>query len=194
MMKSLPQIIIFPAVLGMLMFSGTSMSSAQNNQDSERIRELLSEAKGHALKAENDAATLESYARSRLSWKSHVSQLDAMKLHVNELGKIAGEMNDLQGAGSPWQQGAIQQVTPLLREMARNLTNAIEHLNSNQAQVHMPAFRDYARTNYELARRTADLISDFVDYDEAKSMAESLEQKLELAQNQQPDKSTATQD
>lgn len=117
-----------------------------------------------------------------------------MKDHVNELGKIAGEMNDLNAQGSPWQRDAIQQVTPLLQEMASNLTNAIEHLNANQSQVHMQTFRDYARTNYELAKRTADLIRDFVENDEAKSMAESLEDKLELAQNQNPGRSTTSQD
>lgn len=70
-MKSLPQTIILPAVLGLLMFSGTSMSSAQTTQNSERISQLLSEAKNHALEAENDAATLEAYTRSRLSWRAH---------------------------------------------------------------------------------------------------------------------------
>ena len=49
-MKSLPRTIIFPAVLGALMFSGTSMSSAQTTQDSGQISELLSEAKGHELR------------------------------------------------------------------------------------------------------------------------------------------------
>lgn len=193
-MKSLPQTIIFPAVLGLLMFSGTSMSSAQTTQNSERISQLLSEAKSHALEAENDAATLEAYTRSRLSWRAHGTQLEAMKDHVNELGKIAGEMNDLKAQGAPWQQDAIQQVTPLLQGMASNLTNAIEHLNANQSQVHMQTFRDYARTNYELAKRTADLIRDFVDYDEARLMAESLEEKLELAQNKDPGKSTTSKD
>jgi hypothetical protein len=191
-MKSLP--IIVPAVLGMLMFTGTSMSSAQTTQDSGRIRELLSEAKVHALEAENQASTLEAYTRSRLSWRSHGNQLEAMKKHVNELGEIAGEMNDLKAEGSPWQQGAIEQVAPMLKEMASNLTKAIEHLNANQSQVHMQTFRDYARTNYELAKRTADLIRDYVDYDEARSMAEKLEQRLELAQNQDPGKSTTRQD
>jgi hypothetical protein len=46
----------------------------------------------------------------------------------------------------------------------------------------MQTFRDYARTNYDLAKRTADLIRDVVDYDEAKSRAESLQEKRELAQ------------
>ena len=170
------------------------MSSAESTQDSERIRELLSEAKGHALEAEKVASTLEAYTRSRVSWKSHGHQLEAMKVHVNELGKVAGEMNSVKAEGSPWQQGAIQQVTPLLQEMASNLTQTIEHLNANQSQVHMQVFREYARTNYELAKRTADLIRDMVDYDEARSMADSLEQKMELAQTQDTGKTTATQD
>jgi hypothetical protein len=193
-MKSLPRTIIFPAVLGTLMFCGTAMSSAQTTQDSGQISELLSEARGHAIAAENEAATLDAYTRSRLNWRSHGTQLEVMKKHVNELGKIAGEMNDLKAEGSPWQQDAIQQVAPLLEEMASNLTKAIEHLNANQSQVHMQTFRDYARTNYELAKRTADLIRDYVDYDEARSAAESLEQKLEVAQNQDTGKSTTTRD
>jgi hypothetical protein len=180
-MKSLPQTIFFPIVVGLVMFCGSSRISAQT-LESEQISQLLVEARSHALEAEDDAAKLDAYARSRLSWKAHGNQLEAMKVHVNELGKIAGELNVLAPQGSRWQQQAIQQVMPLLKEMAGNLNNAIEHLNENQSQVHMQPFRDYARTNYGLAKRTADLIRDLVDYDEAKSRAESLEQKRELAQ------------
>jgi hypothetical protein len=179
-MKSLPQTIVLPIVMGLVMFSGTSRGSAQT-QDSEQISQLLVEARSHALEAEDDAARLDAYTRARMSWRSHGNQLEAMKVHVNELGKIAGELNALAPLGSPWQQQAIQQVMPLLTEMAGNLNNAIEHLNENQSQVHMQTFRDYARTNYDLAKRTADLIRDVVDYDEAKSRTELLEQKRELA-------------
>jgi hypothetical protein len=66
--------------------------------------------------------------------------------------------------------------------MATNLTGTIQHLNQNPSGVRMQPFRQYTRTNYELAKRTADLIRDFVDYDEAKANVESLEQKLEIAQ------------
>jgi hypothetical protein len=180
-MKSLPRTIVLPIVMGLVMFSGTSRSSAQS-QDSEQISQLLVEAKSHALDAEDDAAKLEAYTRSRLSWRAHGNQLEAMKVHVNELGRIAGQLNDLAPQGAPWQQQAIRQVMPLLTEMAGNLNSAIEHLNENQSRVHMEPFRDYSRTNYDLAKRTADLIRDVVDYDEAKSRAGSLEQKMELAQ------------
>jgi len=44
----------------------------------------------------------------------------------------------------------------------------------------MQVFQDYMKANYELTGRLAKMIDDFVDYDEAKSTADSLEQKLEL--------------
>ena len=45
----------------------------------------------------------------------------------------------------------------------------------------MQAYRDYVQASYELANKTAGMIRDFVDYDEAQSKAASLEAKLNLA-------------
>jgi hypothetical protein len=81
--------------------------------------------------------------------------------------------------GSPWQQQAIDQVTPLLQDMADHLTATIKHLNENQERVNMPAFQDYARGNYELASQTSELIKDYVNYDKVRSQSLALEQKLE---------------
>ena len=44
----------------------------------------------------------------------------------------------------------------------------------------MQAYRDYTKANYELADKTAKMISDFVEYGKAKTKAEAFEQKLEL--------------
>ena len=44
----------------------------------------------------------------------------------------------------------------------------------------MPPYRDYAKANRELMSRTNMLISDFVDYGEAKAKANILEKNLEL--------------
>jgi light-regulated signal transduction histidine kinase (bacteriophytochrome) len=115
-----------------------------------------------------------------VNWKLHAEQLNRIKEHVNELGQLNKQLSDSRSEGSPWQQMAIDQVDVRLREMADLLTATIEHLNDNQSRVHMQAYRDYVKTNCELTSRIAKMIDDFVDYDEAKSRAESLEQKLEL--------------
>jgi light-regulated signal transduction histidine kinase (bacteriophytochrome) len=115
-----------------------------------------------------------------VSWQLHAEQLQRIREHVNELGQLNKQLSDSRAERSPWQQTAIDQVDLRLREMADLLTVTINHLNDNPSQVHMQAYRDYVKANCELTSRIAEMIDDFVDYDEAKSKAESLEQKLEL--------------
>ena len=153
--------------------------SAQTN-DSTEISALLAQAKTHAALAADDAATLQSYVSSNVSWQTHSSSLNQMKEHVNSLGRLHKQLVDLRPQGSPWQQVAIDRVDPLLRDVAAQLTATIKHLNENPGQVHMAPYRDYVEATYEYDSRTAELIHDFVDYDTAKAKVEALEAKLEL--------------
>lgn len=148
--------------------------------DSDEISNLLAQAKSHAALADDDAAKLESYTRSKLAWRTHAIKLDEIKQHVNELLKVDAQLNDLRGQGSPWQQDAINQIDVHLKELAALLTTTINHLNDNKSRVHMQAFRDYAESNHDLIAKISAMINDYVDYDKAKSKAELLEQKLEL--------------
>jgi hypothetical protein len=170
---------ISQVALALALASGTSIGFAQT-ADSEKISNLFSQAKSNAVLAEDDAATLESYTRSKAHWKLHAEQLERIKVHVNELGQLNKQLSDSRAEGSPWQQTAIDQVDARLREMADLLSATINHLNDNPSKVHMQGYRDYVKANRELTGRLAKMIEDFVDYDEAKSKADSLEQKLGL--------------
>ncbi len=161
-------------------FALASSTARAQTKDSEDISKYLSEAKTHAVLAEDDAATLDAYANSNISWESHAARLENMREHVNNLGKTVKELTDLRAEGSPWQQEAIDRINPLLRSMADQLSATINHLSNNKERIHMQAYRDYVRANSELASRTASVIKDLVDYGKAKSRAESLETKLEL--------------
>lgn len=177
--RSILRISVGLAIVALFLAIKGPVAVAQN-ADSAEISNLLSQAQHHAVLLADDAATLQSYIRSKLHWQSHAQQLESMKTHVNNLGKVTGQLNDLRSEGSPWQQQAIDQINPLLQDMADRLTATINHLNKNQERVHMPAFQDYARGNHELASRTSELIKDYVNYDKAKSKSQSLEQKLEV--------------
>ena len=167
------------AALALALATGTATGFAQT-ADSAKLSDLLEQARSHAVLAEHEAATLESYTRTKVSWKLHGNQLNRIKEHVNELGQLNKELSDLRAEGSPWQQIAVDQVDLRLREMADLLTDTINHLNDNQANVHMQQYRDYAHANRELMSRIAKMIDGYVEYDDAKSRAASLEQKLEL--------------
>jgi hypothetical protein len=148
--------------------------------DSEEISALLTQAKSHVVQMEDDAAVLDSFARSKLSWKSHANKLNQIREHINSLGQVNKQLTEKRTEGSPWQQKAIDQIDPLLHEMASTLTGTINHLNQQPSRIHMREYREYAHSNHELASKTARMIRDFVDYDEAKAEAEALEARLEL--------------
>jgi len=148
--------------------------------DSKEISSLLLKAKTDAALAADDAATLQSYTMSTLSWQSHTARINEITEHVNALGKLNQQLGDLRSEGSPWQQVAIDRIDPLLRDMANQLTATIKRLNDHPNQIHMQPYREYVSATHEFATRTYDTIRDFVDYDRAKATVERLEAKLEL--------------
>lgn len=166
--------------------AGPSYANAQN-KDSAQISHLLGQAKYHAVMLDNDAAELESYANSNMSWPSHAHQLEIIRTHVNNLGKLLAEMHSMRDEGSPWQQDAIDRIDPLLRQMAHQLTATIDHGNQYPNRIHMLKYRNYTHACADYAARTSRLISDIVAYDQAQSRAKSLEQSLELPASTTPE-------
>jgi hypothetical protein len=107
--------------------------------------------------------------------------------HINALGKVDKNLMDLRGTGSPWQQKAIDQIHPLLVEMADLLRTTIRHLSENPSRIHMQAYRDYAHGNYEVASKITGMIRNYVEYDEAQSKIAALEAKLGTATSDKSD-------
>jgi DNA repair exonuclease SbcCD ATPase subunit len=163
----------------MLLVAGSSQSYGQTT-DSAHINQLLSDAEHYATMASRDGEEIEAYTRSNLRWESHAHQLESIREHVNHLGKIVQQLNESRDEGSPWQQQAIDEINPVMHEMAAQLSATIDHLSEHQSEVHMKPYRDLARATYEVTNRAAATISDYVEYGKAKSKADALEQKMEL--------------
>lgn len=168
------------AAIALLMAMASPFMMAQT-ADSKRISALFTDAKSLAALADDRAAKLETLTRSGVSWTSHAVELNAMKEHVNELGRVSKQLNDKRDEGSAWQQEAIGQIDPLLREMADQLSTTINHLNDNHSRVELGTYRDHLQVNHDLAGRTTELMNDIVEYDRSNSKARAIEQKLELA-------------
>jgi hypothetical protein len=159
------------------------MFAAAQKADSKQITDLFSEIKAHASLAEDDAQTLEAYARSSMSWQSHVHRLNLIKEHVDELLSDYNEMARLRDEGSRWQQEAIDQLSPLMKGMADHLSATIKYQNDHPTHINFEPWREYVRANSLYATKASSLIHDLVDYRAAKSTAESLEKQLNLQAN-----------
>jgi len=146
----------------------------------QRTSALLAEAKTEAIQLKQDASEMASFNLSNLSWESHADKLTEIKEHVNKVGETVAQLNQARSGAAPWQQVAIDRVNPLMGELAPNVQATIGHLQNHREQLQRPDYKDYLTTTAELASRMAALVSDFVEYGEAKAKLEKLSLKLEI--------------
>jgi hypothetical protein len=154
-------------------------AKAANAPDSEQVSKLLSEAKTMAFELKEDAVTMESFTRMNVSWESHAVAIGQVKDHINALIRQTDKLKNARSSGSPWQQTAIDRITPFLDELTGYTYAVIEHINGEKK--HTPAeYKDYLEANADYATDLAAMIGDFVDFGKTKDRLQNLGDKLEI--------------
>jgi hypothetical protein len=173
--------------LASLLLATTSLSLVSRaagapEEDSKEVSDLLSQARAQAVELKNDATEMESFTRSNVSWESHAAKITAIQNHVNTVGETVAKLNQASTAASPWQKTAIDRVTPLLQELARNTTSIINHLNNEKGRrLNTQEHKEYLKTNAELAANMSSVIADSVDYGKTKAKFEKEARQLEAS-------------
>jgi hypothetical protein len=151
----------------------------------------------HAANSANALSKLLADARTHssqltLDWKSYTRQpnqaadateIARMKEDVNATEKTITELNDSRGQASPSLVAAIEQIVPVLEEIADNTTESIEFLSSNQVRMTSKEYRQYVEDSSDTSSRLSDLISQLVDYANHKTKFDEAKRSLELAAN-----------
>lgn len=150
--------------------------------DSAQVSQLLQQARTSATQLNRDSNDMASYAGNRLSWESHTQQINRIKEHINNSGKILAELHDARDGAEPWQREAIDQITPMLQKLASNTESIINHLNDKRQTWH-PEYEGYLKSNAETAQDLSNLIRDYVEYGKAKSRTDSLGKNLGFSES-----------
>lgn len=150
--------------------------------DSAQVSQLLEQARTSATQLNRDSNDMASYAGSRLSWEGHAQQINRIKEHINKSGEILAKLHEQRDGAEPWQQEAIDQITPMLQKLASNTESIINHLNDRQQTWH-PEYEGYLKSNAETAQDLSTLIRDYVDYGKARSKTESLGKSLGFSES-----------
>ena len=129
---------------------------------------LFQDAKTTAAQLKRDVEEMAPYARSNLSWQSHAAQITRIKEHVNRAGEVAAQLQQSRSGAQPWHQTAIDRLTPLLKELASNVEEMIQHINKQKNMID-PGYTKYLKKNEELATELSSLISETVEYDKTKT-------------------------
>ena len=156
-------------------------AEALQNAENQDVRSLLSLAADQASALDYDADQMTGLLHSEISWRTHATMLTQVKEHVNNLGKTIAKLEAERGQASPLQQQAIDRAVPLLRELASNTTDAIEHLNKNQNRPVSGDYPEYLDANADTAHELARLVDATVEYGHTKNKLEKLQQEIEVA-------------
>lgn len=142
------------------------------------VASLFQQARTTATQLRKDAAIMESYTRSNVSWQSHGDQITAIKEHINTAGSILSQLHSAREDAQPWHQDAIDSLTPTLKELASNTESIINRLNENPKLLTDPKYAQYLKSNAQLADQLSTGVGNVVDYDNTKTKMEELETKL----------------
>ena len=140
--------------------------------DSAQVSKLLQQAKASANQLQGDTEVMETYTRSRVSWRTHAAQITVIKEHVNKIGTILADLHSARDGAEPWQQNAIDGITPLMQQLASNTTSVIGHLNEMNKTWH-PGYSGYLQANYALATDLSKMIGDYINYGKASAKVQA---------------------
>jgi hypothetical protein len=174
-------------VLALLVAACFSIAPAANAGDtssrgSAEVAELLAQVKSKAVTLEKDTEHLAQWTMARqVSWQTHTAQINVIRGHINEAGKLLTRLNETRTTASPWQHEAMDRIQPLLQELADNTTTLIDHLNDSKHNVHLSDYRDSAKAGADTAKELAALVRDYVEYGEHEAEFRRLQDKLTSA-------------
>ena len=179
--RKMPAELIVGVLTVSMLFLFSTRLSAQRQENPE-VTKLLADARDKAAGLSRDAAEMEALILTDVSWQTHAAMLESVREHVNQLARIAAQLEQKRDSASQWQQQAIDRMLPVLKELAANTTAAINHLNQNKGRpLETSSYPQYLKENAESARNLSDMISSFVNYGDSRAKVEKLEQKLEIA-------------
>jgi len=145
-------------------------------QSRAQVAEQLADFKRTAFEMRREAATLKSFTpNKRLHWQSHTYRLDALKNHVNEMGKTLAELEAMKPLASENQGMAIEHAQHHLVSVAENLTQAIELVNENRSNVHWGEYAEAVSDLYAHADALHTKLDTILDYEDAQMRLDSLE-------------------
>ncbi|HTR45968.1 MAG TPA: hypothetical protein VMM16_01090 [Verrucomicrobiae bacterium] len=183
---------IAPGVLGLLLAGvgfGASPPPAEiqaqarteNWKSIEKASEKLRELRTISGKLSLSGEALDASTRTHVSSRDgHANRLSLVREHVNAAGKILAELQRMHPELAPWQQQAVDAITPIAARVATHTQAAIVHLNERPHARFVPEYTNHLEGIADHSLSMKETVGKFLDFAEARSKAQALETALEI--------------
>lgn len=153
-------------------FTETLQPSRTQNPE---LHNQLKQFRSQAFELRREASVLQSFTPGQLSWQTHTYRLDAIRDHVNDLGKQLAALEVVQANGTEAHQMAIDNVRPHLIATAQEVREAFALVNENRGNVKMQPFTQTVNDLYEHAASLYETVDTILDYENARVRLQELE-------------------
>ena len=158
---------------------GTPTSKSDTWDFPEEASGLIEQIQSHAGQVSRNADRLQSFTRANgISWESHAVELTQVRDHVNAIGKLHCQLQVNRHVALPWQQRAIDYMTPKLVNLANLTEAAIQVLAENRSTLLATNYTRQTAEMYELADEINDSLGAFLESAEMRQKLERSEQNL----------------
>lgn len=142
---------------------------------------LLQDIRTLSAQAAESAEHLNSASRvNSLDWRSHALYLSEVRTHVNKMGAKLDRLQEIHGMLAPWQQKAVERVTPKAVALAAHTEEALVHLNENQGSLWVPHYTNRVDAISEHGEEINRTVSMFLDYGKTSDRLKGLENQIEF--------------
>jgi len=134
------------------------------------VDQLFPEVDSAAMALERDSDAIAAWtSEKQVRWQSLVEQLQLIREDINLAGRLLGVLQAERESASPRQQRAIDHICPLLKNLAENTQEILNHFDDNRCRTNVSAQRDYAKAGAKLGRELRALISVYISAGEQES-------------------------
>lgn len=166
------------SLLTVLLLVGMADSAVAGSSTlhSPHVAKQLADFKRTAFQMRREADALKSMTpHKRLSWQSHTHRLDALKNHVNSMGRSLAELEAQKAIATEGQALAVERARLHLVSVAQNLTQAIELVNEDRNNVHRGEYGEAVSDIYTHAEALHTKLDTILDYENARMRFDRLE-------------------
>lgn len=147
----------------------------------EEASGLLLDIRTLSAQAAEGADHLHSASRlNSLDWRSHAQHLNNIKTHVNRMGTKLDRLQEIHGMLAPWQQKAVERVTPKAVALAAHTEEAIAHVSEYQGRLWMPHYTNRVSAMSDHSEEINRTVSMFLDYGKTSDRLEGLQKQIEF--------------
>jgi hypothetical protein len=166
-----------------VLVAGMSPSLKAADTSTNPVSKLLAEATTNSSQI---SADWKAYSRqSNPDSSADAAEIARMKDDISAAMKTIASLNDSRSLASPSQAATIDQIVPVMEELADNATDAVEYLAGNQARLTDKECKEYLGDNSDTSKRLAELITRLVEFGNGRDKFQTTKRLLvELTENE----------